>query len=145
MSNAVRYRCAFYALIAIAALLGTGSENLHVQGTSPIQLFANFLAGLKVNAASRSISIDISLFLLAGATFMIVEARRLRIRLVWVYVVLSFLVAVSVTFPIFLLAREVRLARMDQAPTKVELTTLDYAGIALTTALVLWVCWYLKT
>ena len=145
MSNTVRYRCAFYALIAIAALFGTGSENMHVPGTSPVQVFANFLAGLKVNAASRSISIDIGLFLLAGATFMIVEARRLGIRFVWAYVALSFLVAVSVTFPLFLLAREMQLARMDSVPTKGELTTLDYAGIGVTTALVLWVCWYLKT
>jgi hypothetical protein len=34
---------------------------------------------------------------------------------------------------------------MDSAPTKVDPTTLDYAGVGMTTALVLWVCWYLKT
>ena len=47
---------------------------------------------------------------LAALVFMVVEARRTGVRFVWIYVVLSFVVAVSVTFPLFLLARERRLS-----------------------------------
>jgi hypothetical protein len=35
----------------------------------------------------------------------------LQIRGVWLYIALSFLVAISVTFPLFLIARQRRLAQ----------------------------------
>jgi len=40
---------------------------------------------------------------------MVAEARRLGIRFVWIYVVLGLLIAISVTAPLFLVARERRL------------------------------------
>ncbi len=39
-----------------------------------------------------------------------VEARRHAIRFVWIYVAMGFAVAISVAFPLFLIARERRLA-----------------------------------
>jgi hypothetical protein len=41
---------------------------------------------------------------------MVLEARKLGIRWVWAYVVFGVLIAISVTFPLFLIARERRLA-----------------------------------
>jgi len=41
--------------------------------------------------------------------FMFTESRRLGIRWVWVYVILSFVIAVSVMFPLFMVARQLRL------------------------------------
>ena len=40
---------------------------------------------------------------------MVIESRRLDIRFPWLYVVFGLLVAISVTFPLFLIARERRL------------------------------------
>ena len=57
-----------------------------------------------------SITVDIALFMLAASVFLILEARRLGIRFAWLYIVLGLLVAISVTFPLFLIARERRLA-----------------------------------
>ena len=48
----------------------------------------------------------IMFYVVAGYIFMIVEARRLGIRHVWVYLLLSSIVAVSVMFPLFLIARQ---------------------------------------
>jgi hypothetical protein len=48
-----------------------------------------------------------------SAVFMVLEARKHGIKFVWVYIAGGFLVAVSVTFPLFLLARELRLAKTD--------------------------------
>jgi hypothetical protein len=42
----------------------------------------------------------------------LVEARRVGVRFVWVYVVLSLAIAISVTFPPFLIARDLKLARL---------------------------------
>ena len=41
--------------------------------------------------------------------FMWVEGRRLRVRHLWVYYLLSPTVAISVAFPLFMIARERRL------------------------------------
>lgn len=76
---------------------------------------------------------------------MVTEARRLGVRLVWVYVALSFAIAISVTFPLFLIAREMRLAKMQTTASAVKLTTLDIAGLALTTAVVLAMSGYILT
>ena len=51
-----RILCVVYALIAIAALYGTWSQNLLYSG-QPGGIGAHFLSDLRVNPASRSISI----------------------------------------------------------------------------------------
>jgi hypothetical protein len=53
--------------------------------------------------------------LFAAFVLMVIEARRLGIRHVWIYMALSFVVALSVAFPLFLIARQRRLARLAAA------------------------------
>jgi hypothetical protein len=65
--------------------------------------------------ASTSITLDIGLFTLAASVFLVLEARRLGLRFAWLYVVLGVLIAISVTFPLFLIARERRLAALEEA------------------------------
>lgn len=98
-----------YATIAAVALVTTWSQNLAYLH-SPGGFLTSFLQDLKVNAAARSITVDIVLFFLAAAVFMVLEARRLGIPYVWAYIVGGMLIAISVTFPLFLIARERRLA-----------------------------------
>ena len=64
MSRSKQLLCLFYALVAVAALYGTWSENLSYP---PNAVATQFLTDLRANPASRSISIDIGLFLLAAA------------------------------------------------------------------------------
>ena len=50
---------------------------------------------------------------------MIVEGRRLGMRFLWVYVLLTFAVAISVALPVFLIARQVCMAGQREAqPTQ---------------------------
>ena len=44
---------------------------------------------------------------------MVIEARRLGVKYVWAYIIGGFVIAISVTFPLFLLARELRLEKSD--------------------------------
>jgi hypothetical protein len=99
-----------YAAIAAGALYATWSQNLAFFAQSPDAGVAGFLRAAYANPAAASLVNDLWFLGLAAVVFMVVEARRVGVRFVWVYVVLSFLVAVSVTFPLFLLARERRLA-----------------------------------
>jgi hypothetical protein len=69
-----------------------------------------FIADNYVNNASSSITNDI---LVVTAVFLIwsfVEARRLSMSHWWVYVVLTFTVALAFSLPVFLLYRERRIA-----------------------------------
>jgi len=67
---------------------------------------------------------------------MVREARRIGVRFVWAYIVFAFLIAVSVTFPLFLIAREMRMASPAPAGLPSRLTTtLDVIGLAIVTVI----------
>src|SRR6185503_19506109 len=129
--------CIFYALVSLTALVMTWSQNLlYFQGDHPAG-FGQYILDLKVNGAARSFTVDIGLFLLAATGLMVVEARRLGVRFVWAYVALGFAIAISVTFPLFLIAREMRLAKTEATPSEAKLTISDILGLAVTTLVVL--------
>lgn len=135
--------CVFYGLIALTALVMTWSQNLlYFTGPNPAG-FGAYIADLKISGAARSFTVDIGLFLLAGTGLMVAEARRLGVRFVWLYVILGFAIAISVTFPLFLIAREVRLAKLDAAPSTVKLIATDIVGLAISTFVVLSMCGYI--
>lgn len=140
MSRTRQLLCVFYGLIALIALIATWSQNLiYFTGPAPAG-FGQYVLDLKVNGAARSFTVDIGLFLLAATGLMVIEARKLGIRFVWVYVILGFAIAISVTFPLFLIAREIRLTRAGGAGVGVDLTFSDIAGLALVTVVVLAMC-----
>ena len=133
---------AFYAAIAVAALFATWSQNLAYFGGEGAagSALLTFLQETKVNPASRSITVDIAFFLLAAAAFMIVEARRLGVRFVWLYILFGFLVAISVTFPLFMIARELRVNASTSGAW--SLKAVDVAGLVVITALVAFLSWF---
>src|SRR5688572_3708472 len=99
MSRTSRMLCVFYALVALGALVATWGQNIaHFQAGRSFPL--QYLEDLTVNAAARSFSVDLGFLLLAGTGLMVAEARRLGVRFVWLYVLLGFAIAISVTFPL---------------------------------------------
>lgn len=138
MSPQRRLLIGFYALVAVAALYATWSQNLQLMtpGMGPLDPYTVFVEQTRVNPASRSITVDIGFFLLAAAAFMVIEARRLGVRFVWLYILLGLLVAISVTFPLFLIARELRIAAKPDVSSAWRLTTSDVIGLAMVTAVV---------
>lgn len=144
MSRTRRLLCGFYALVALGALMTTWSQNIahFMAGRSfPLQ----YMEDLTVTAAARSFSVDLGFLLLAAAGLMVAEARRLGVKWVWLYVILGFAIAISVTFPLFLIARELRLAKIETTPSAAKLNTLDMTGLALTTIVVLAMCSFILT
>lgn len=130
----------FYGLVAIVALAATWSQNLfYFQGghgpADGLMAFVRFVTDTRVNPATRSVTVDLALVCLAAMTFMILEARRLGIRYVWAYVALGFLVAISVTLPLFLIARERHIAWQEGGEIS-GLAVADAIGIAATSAVV---------
>ena len=74
-----------------------------------------YLDQLTANGVATFMLIDLLIVAVIGLMFMVVEGRRLGMRFLWVYVVLTFAVAISVSLPLFLIARQVHLAR-ERAP-----------------------------
>ncbi|HYZ67379.1 MAG TPA: DUF2834 domain-containing protein [Mycobacterium sp.] len=129
--------CAVYGAIAIAALIATWSQNIAYLDT-PSGL-GGFWVATKANPASRSITVDIVLFALAATFLMVIEARKHGVRFVWLYIIGGLLIAISVTFPLFLIARERRIA----AAYPTRLGPVDTTALCLFTAasaaFVIWV------
>ena len=117
MTTTRKILCGIYAAIAAAALVATWTQNAAYSGNGT-GFLKNFLLDLKVNPASRSITVDIVLFFLAAAIFMVIEARKHGVPFVWAYIVGGMLIAISVTFPLFLIARERKLAATDEPGLK---------------------------
>jgi hypothetical protein len=116
MSSTRRNLSIVYGVIAFVALVGTWSQNIaYFRADDGVALgfvlaTVRFWSDTFATPASGSITVDLLLFFAAAAVFMVLESRRLGIRWVWAYVVLGVLIAISVTFPLFLIARERRLA-----------------------------------
>lgn len=114
MSSLPRLRCALYGLLAIAALVGTQTELIrHFQHHGTIR---TFVTDPFVNPAASFLTIDVGAVAVVALIFMVAESRRLGLPRVWLYVALTFIVAISVALPLFMIERERHLAsRPEQA------------------------------
>jgi hypothetical protein len=52
---------------------------------------------------------------IAGSAFMIIEAKKLGMKRVWLYILLSGITAFAFTFPLFLAMRERKLLQLETA------------------------------
>ena len=130
--------CAVYGAIAIAALIATWSQNT-AYVDNPGGLLLDFLNDSKVTPASRSLTVDIVLFFLAAGILMVVEARKHGVRFVWAYIVGGFAIAISVTFPLFLIARELRVGRTETTRLGAVDTALLAVFAIVAAGLTIWV------
>lgn len=138
LSTASKIRCGVYAVIAAAAFVATWSQNV-AYFDHPARFLTAFLDDTKTTAASRSLTVDIMLFFLAAAVLMVVEARKHDIRFVWLYILGGATIAISVTFPLFLIAREFRVGRTD-SPRLGAADTLALVAVGIVVAaLTVWV------
>lgn len=115
MKTGGKLLCVLYALLAIGALIATWSQNLAFFALPDNGGIAGFIRMSYANPAAASIANDVLFVALAAFAFMVSEARRLRIPHVWVYIVLSCSIAISVMFPVFLLVRQRKLAQGSTA------------------------------
>ena len=136
-----RWLATVYVVIAILALGLTWSQNLayFVPGAAAMA----FLTDAAVNPAARSLTFDIVLVLYAAAIWMVFEGRRRRMAFVWAYVIGGLLVAISVTLPLFLAARELKPQITPDIPGRPSL--LDGVGLGILTVLVAAICAFALT
>ncbi len=126
--------CIAYGLIALLALVGTWGNNVAYLSLGFVEANTKFWQETLANPASRSITVDLFFLGLAMFVWMVLEARRLGMRGVWLYLLFGMLVAISVTVPIFLINRERALAAREPSSTAGTLSALDIVGLGLVTA-----------
>lgn len=126
--------CIFYGMIAVLALVGTWGNNIQYVGLGLVGTNVAFWGDTLANPASRSVTVDLFFLVSAIAVWMVLEARRLRMRGVWLYVLFGAAIAISVTFPLFMIHRERVLAKGAPRDAAGALGTMDVVGLALVTA-----------
>lgn len=92
-----------YRILAAGALIGTWTYNLRLMLAGGTWL--DFLKQAYANNPTASLSTDIGLCSVVLVPWMVREARRYQVKHLWAYIVFTFLVAISVTVPLFLAAR----------------------------------------
>jgi len=75
----------------------------------------NYLDAWFGSAVDWVLSLDILIVAIAGSAFMIFEARKLGMKRVWLYILLSGATAFAFTFPLFLAMREKKLAALAES------------------------------
>ncbi len=71
----------------------------------------NFFALTKTTLPAKSINADIAVVAIAFVVWIVYEARKLRMKHWWIFIPLTFLVALACSFPLFLFFRERRIRR----------------------------------
>ena len=113
MTLARKLRVAAFTLIAIVGATTTLIFNIAFIRSGGFDKPLGFVESAMVNAASSSVFVDVAIAAGAGMLFMAIESRRLQIRGLWIYILLTVFVAFAFSFPAFLVARELRLAQRD--------------------------------
>jgi hypothetical protein len=134
MDRTRTFLCWVYYALAAIALCATQKQNIAFMAERNADFFhgfAQFWPALLVNHATISISVDLFVFALAAMLWMLYEARRLQLRFVWLYLVFGIVIAISVTFPLFLAARERRLFALQAPHTQGTPSVLDWIPFAL--------------
>jgi hypothetical protein len=122
MTRSEKTLCIVYAVIAVVALVVTQVNNIAFfrQPQNGDGGMVGYVSALYANPAVASFTKDVIAYVVAGYIFMVVEARRLGIRHVWVYLLLSSFLAVGVMFPLFLIARQITMAKLRVQPSVPE-------------------------
>lgn len=110
--NSRTLRCTVYGCIAVVGLIATWLPNLSYTFCG---FMNDFMNDLRITPASRSYTGDLVVLALAAVILMVVEARKHCVKFVWLYVFGGFATAISFTFPLFLIAREMRMSPADSA------------------------------
>jgi hypothetical protein len=97
--------CAVYAVLGLAALVLTQVVLFDYLASD-----GSLMDDVVANGAATFSLIDLLAVALVGLVFMVVEGRRLGMRFLWVYVLVTFLIAISVGLPAFLIARQFTIA-----------------------------------
>jgi len=86
---------------------------------------ANYLQAWFGSTVDLVLSVDLLIVALAVAVFMIYEAKRLGMKRVWLYFLVSAITALAFTFPLFMGFRELRKQKIALAGGRIDKLVVD--------------------
>lgn len=99
-----------YLALALAGLVMTWHYNLQFIAESGGSFdIGAFMAAGATNAASKSLTWDLTIGCLAALLWIVYESRRIGLRHSWIFIVLAFGIAFAFAFPLYLFIREGKL------------------------------------
>ena len=115
MPNSRSLLCIVYLLFAIAgAILPTLANIEFAKNYGPGFDVARFIELANINPAAQSLSRDLSIAAGAITVWIFSEARRLKIKNLWIVIVGTFTIAFAFSAPLFLFLRERRLIELEK-------------------------------
>ena len=111
MTHSEKFLCAVYAVIAVVALFATWVNNIAFMRDPENWQLSSWYNALYANYLAASFINDLFALGIAVCVFIVVEGMRLKIRYYWLYILLSGPTAISFTFPLFLIARQIKIAQ----------------------------------
>jgi len=103
-----------YLCLALAGLIATWYFNIQFYSTSQDTSLGHFIAQTVTTVPAKSISADISVVAVTFLIWMVIEARSIKLRHWWLFIPLTFLVALAFSFPLFLFFRERKLRKLGR-------------------------------
>jgi len=110
LSTGAKVECVAYAVIAVVGFVGTQWALVEGIRTTEGSFATQMWSDLTANPSVVFTSIDLFMVFFAALIFMIVEGRRVKVRWLWLYPVLGTGIGISFGFPLFLIARRLRIA-----------------------------------
>jgi hypothetical protein len=89
------------------------------------------------NPAGRFLTVDILFLAFVCNVWMFIEGRRLGVKYLYVYVIAGIFIAISVAFPLFMAARELRVAALDSSKTGYSIKAVDVLALMFLFAITL--------
>ncbi|OBA89186.1 hypothetical protein A5662_24300 [Mycobacteriaceae bacterium 1482268.1] len=130
--------CVVYGALAVIGLFATWGPVF--LGYTLHEYLFDFMSDVSALPASRAYTGDLSVLGIAVVILMVMEARKHDIRFVWLYIV-GGVIALSCAFPLFLIAREIRMPAADT----LRLRPADTIGlVVIAAALMIQIIWINK-
>lgn len=101
-----------YLCLALTGLIATWYFNIQFYSTAQDTSLGNFIAQTVTTVPAKSISADISVVAITFLVWMVLEAKKIKLKHWWLFLPLTFLVALAFSFPLFLFFRERRLRKL---------------------------------
>jgi len=108
-----------FFLLALFGLCYTWYFNIQFYLTEDDTSLLNYIAQTKTTFPARSFSADLLVVVFTFFVWYIPEAIKLKIKYWWIFIPLTFLVAIAFAFPLFLFIRQLKIDKM-----KIELNSL---------------------
>lgn len=107
--------------IHVPAYLGDGFVNANIK-------FWND-ALFNANPAGKFLTIDILFLAFVCNVWMFIEGRRLGVKYIYLYVIGGVVIAISVAFPLFMAARELKLAAKESSVMSYKIKRVDLVAL----------------